>query len=222
MTTNVARRRPVETWPGTLSRIQGVMVNDSSVKIVFCLIEETRHVEGSIAECGVYRGGSLLALGLYIEQHGLERSVFGFDSFEGFDATVATDIALGGPDPKNHRRIGGFSDTSLESVQKRIKALGLAETVKLVPGYFNETLPNFGDTNFSFVHLDCDLYQSYMDCMTFFYPRMPSGAVVLFDEYDDPVYPGCKLAIDEFLAGRPEKPVPIQIDRYEKWFVRKV
>jgi hypothetical protein len=47
------------------------------------------------------------------------------------------------------------------------------------------------------------------------------GGVILLDEYDDPPWPGCNKAVDEFLADKPEKPVAIQSDNFVKYFIRK-
>ena len=220
VTTRTARSKPVETWPALLSRIQGVNVSESNARIIFHLVEETLAVEGSLAECGVYRGGSLLAIALYIAQHASPKKIFGFDSFEGFDASVSTDISMGGQEAI-HKRIGGFEDTSLTVLRKRIRALGLAESVTLIPGFFADTLDQCAEERFSFVHLDCDLHDSYNDCLGFFYPRMTSKGVILLDEYDDPIYPGCRLAVDAFFSDRPEKPIRIAIGNYRKWCVRK-
>jgi hypothetical protein len=45
--------------------------------------------------------------------------------------------------------------------------------------------------------------------------------VILFDEYNDPPWPGCNLAIDQFLADKPERPVEIERDNFQKWYIRK-
>ncbi len=162
---------------------------------------------GDVAECGVYRGSTLVPITFEVRRHGDTRRVFGFDSFQGFDDTVEIDVALGGQEDGT-RRLHGFDDTSRELVQRKIDRLGLASTVTLVPGYFQDTLATAAaDRTFSFVHLDCDLYQSYQDCLTFFWPRLAPGGIILFDEYDDPSWPGCNLAVDEFVA---ETHVPIQ------------
>jgi len=71
------------------------------------------------------------------------------------------------------------------------------------------------------VHLDCDLYESYRTCLEFFYPRLSMGAVVLFDEYNDPTWPGCNKAVDEFLADKKERCLEIESDNQLKYFIRK-
>jgi len=50
---------------------------------------------------------------------------------------------------------------------------------------------------------------------------MNSGGVILFDEYEDPVYKSATETIDTFFEGKPEKPERIERDNYVKYFVRK-
>lgn len=41
-------------------------------------------IPGDIVEAGVYRGNSLIALGMFLKHLGSEKKVYGFDSFSGF------------------------------------------------------------------------------------------------------------------------------------------
>jgi O-methyltransferase len=130
-------------------------------------------------------------------------------------------VALGGDgDPR--KRVGGFSNTSYEAVSQRIKQFGLSGTVTLARGYFHETLPQYADSLFCFVHLDCVIYESYRQCLAFFYPRMVAGGVILLDEYRDPPWPGCTQAVDEFVADKPEKVAEIRSDNHIKYYLRKL
>jgi hypothetical protein len=184
-------------------------------------LEATRHVPGDVAECGVFQGGTLLAMGLYLRTRQFHKRLYGFDSFQGFDdSAVEFDRRGGTPSPS--LRTGMFNNTSRHAVSEHIRWLGLQRTVTLVPGFFAETLDRVADHVFSFVHLDCDLYESYKYCLEFFYPRVSSGGVLLFDEYNDPGWTGATPAIDEFLSGRPERPVEIQDRGYLKYYVKKM
>ncbi len=88
-------------------------------------------------------------------------------------------------------------------------------------GFFATTLPQYAKHRFCFIHLDCDIYQSYRDTLAFFYPRITSGGIILFDEYNDPPWPGCNRAVDEFLSIKRETLVEIEQDNYQKWYLRK-
>jgi hypothetical protein len=224
---------PVEQWPARLGVVQEVEAPSAAVpnptrsprggaqiKILLQLLHATSAVEGDVAECGVFRGGTLVPMALYLKQHGINKHVWGFDSFEGFDQSVSVDLALGGEEIRD-KRLGGLNETSYEYVSQKVARFGLQSNVTLVQGYFEDSLPRPGDRRMSFVHLDCDLYQSYKTCLEFFYPRLAPGAIVLLDEYNDPPWPGCNKAVDEFLAAKPERLVEIESDNYQKWYFSK-
>jgi len=228
------RRVPVQQWPATFARFHGLNVPrlgkqppgsrirpPTSSAIIFSFLDQTRHVEGAVVECGVYRGSTLVTMGLYLKQKGIAKKVFGFDSFEGFGEEVQTDIRLGG-DSSPVKKVGGHGDTSYKQVSDAIARFGLSSAVTLVPGFFKDSLSRLSSfPNVSFLHLDCDLYDSYKECLAFFYPRLSPGAIVLFDEYDDPKWPGAKKAVDEFLHGKPETIALAEADGYRKAYFAK-
>ena len=72
----------------------------------------------------------------------------------------------------------------------------------------NKVLLDESENDESFLHLDVDLYQSYKDCLEFFYPKLLKGGIVTFDEYTVDYelkkkkgwsFSGAKTAIDEFV-----------------------
>ena len=160
---------------------------------------------GLIAECGVYRGATLLGMAHLLRGASNFRLV-GFDSFEGFPAPTAEDTLASG-DFHDRALQGVFSDTSFDELRRKIRLLGLDRSITVVKGYFEDTLEGWSNETFSVVHLDVDLYQSYMTCLEFFYPRVRRGGYIVFDEYDfiADVYPGAQKAIDLFLTNKREK-----------------
>jgi len=63
--------------------------------------------------------------------------------------------------------------------------------------------------HFAIVHLDCDLYQPTADGLTYFYPRLSSGGLLILHDYSSGHWSGCARAIDAFLKDKPERPVLI-------------
>ena len=57
------------------------------------------------------------------------------------------------------------------------------------------------DKTFSLAHIDVDLYQSTVDCLNFFYPRMQAGGVIISH---DAHLGGVNKAFEEFFKGKPE------------------
>lgn len=235
----LVRNRPIDTWPGWLGRTLGVKVpqalvpkaecdprGGANINILCALLDRTQSLDGDIADCGVYRGETTLGMALHLRRKGIAKSIYGFDSFEGFDREVlAEDLTRGGAENED-REAHGFSLTSIQSVQEKLKRFHLSN-VFLVKGYFEKSLPDFALSHepprlqFSFVHLDVNLYESYKQCMEFFYPRMVASGIILLDEYNDPPWPGCNKAVDELLAGLPEILEMIERDNYQKWYFVK-
>jgi hypothetical protein len=158
-------------------------------------------------------------MAVWATQQNLKKTFYGFDSFEGFADSIVKDQQLGGADIEC-KRPGGMNETSYELVGSKVKSFRL-QNVQLRKGFFEHTLREVSETRFSFVHLDCDVYDAYLECLKFFYPRVNPGGIILLDEYNDPPWPGCNLAVDEFLAGRPESLQVIALDNYEKYYIVK-
>lgn len=170
-------------------------------------IDHTLDLQGNIIECGVFRGGTLLGMAHRLALHGRRNvNLIGCDSFQGFPEPTQQD-ALGDGTFHETALKGVYSDTSYEGLCSRISALGYSQNITLVKGFFSDTLPSLAHENFRLVHLDCDLYESYMTCLNFLYPRLVPGGYMVFDEYDlaAAAYPGAQKAIDQFLADKPEK-----------------
>ncbi len=79
--------------------------------------------------------------------------------------------------------------------------------VRLHTGVFPETAGALANRRFSFVHVDAVLYRSVLSACEFFYPRLVTGGVMVFDDYLPPHCPGEKRAVDEFFAGTPDTPI---------------
>jgi O-methyltransferase len=227
----LVRNRPISTWPGWLGLALEVKVpravvrkkiatpaGRANINILNEMIVRTRSLTGAVADCGVYKAASTVGMALFMRQHGIRKQIYAFDSFQGFaPESVVGDLDLG----EMARDKVGYSDFSLEQVKSKIRSFRI-DNITLVPGYFHEsfkTLPP--EIRFSFVHLDVNLYESYREGLEFFYPRLDSSGIILLDEYNDPPWPGCNKAADEFLAGKPEKLQMASHDNYQKWYLVK-
>lgn len=132
-------------------------------------------VDGCLIEFGVWTGNGLESIvRLSKEKLGGGITVFGFDSFEGMPVT---DVPLG----DNHAEVwrpGGYSDTSIEAVQKRIPEAILVKSV------FSDLKPlsEYGIGMVRFARIDCDIYEGYRDSLRLLTPHLQVGTVLLFDE----------------------------------------
>ena len=77
--------------------------------------------------------------------------------------------------------------------------------VTIHQGWIPERFHEVADRRFSFVHIDVALREPTAASVEFFYPRVVQGGIVLCDDYGFSTCPGATLAIDEYLADKPEK-----------------
>ncbi len=175
--------------------------------------DRAQNVDGDVVECGVAYGGSLLILGALIKQEGKGRVLYGFDSFQGFPEPTAEDESFRKPQK------GEYGDASMERIKKLFKRAGLPESI-LVKGFVEDTVENFKG-KIAFLHVDTDLYNSYKVIFKELFDKVVSGGVVLFDEYNEPKFPGATKAVDEFLASTDYKLQRVKYMDKFKFFIVK-
>jgi O-methyltransferase len=134
--------------------------------------------DGCFVEVGCYKGGSAWYLSKLAREMG--RRLHLFDTFTG--------IPDRGPEDHEHR-IGDFGDTSLESVKRAVP-----DAIFHV-GVFPGTIPFDWNEPIAFAHIDCDQYSGIRASIERILPLMPTGGVMLFDDFD--ATSGCKLAVKE-------------------------
>lgn len=159
------------------------------------------HLEGDLAECGTYRGGTA-----YIIAHAIKESLIDsknlhlFDTFAGMPSTA-------GKKQDGHVE-GDFGNVSLSGVKSYLSEFPY---VIFHPGFIPETLKPVEDKVFCFAHIDVDIYQTTQDCCKFFYSRMVPGGIMIFDDYGFLAYKSAeKRAVDEFFGDKPESPISLR------------
>lgn len=152
-----------------------------------------RGVPGDVVECGVYRGGSAAAIGERLLP-GSSRRMWLFDVFTGMPPP-------GPQDPREAWTDVGKFVSSEAIVRGTLEAAGVpADSVRIVPGRFEDTLPGFEVPPLAFLHVDCDWYEPVKLCLQTFFEAVRPGGLLVFDDYG--YWSGCRRAVDEFLAER--------------------
>ena len=180
-------------------------------------------VKGSIVECGVNHGFGLMTwtkLSAIMEPVNLTRRIYGFDTFEGFPELAEEDKA----DAASHVKVGDLAADSFEELNKLIEVhdstrfLGHVQKTQLIKGDATKTIPQFIEDNphilVSLLFMDFDIYGPTKVALEHFLPRMPKGAIVAFDELDNPQWPGETLAMLEAHGRRPLKIERVEFDPY--------
>jgi O-methyltransferase len=217
------RQVPMGEWPEEAFQTLGISspYSPGSMTIRLEALQATCGIPGEVVECGVYRGQSLAMLAWLLREFDDNRSVHGFDSFEGLPPPTTQDIGRASTPPP-----GYFGDTNIELVRAHLAALGFDQRTTLHPGWFDDTLKRELPARISFLILDCDFYESYHSCLRETYSRISPGGWIVFDEYYSPKYPGARVAVDEFFADKPEKPRLaehlLSQHNYERWYLIKM
>lgn len=167
-------------------------------------------VKGSVVECGVFRGFGLMSwakLSTILEPENLTRRIYGFDTFAGFPSVAEQDKR-----GKGKGEVGALQASSFDELQQLIaeydrdRFLGHIPKVELVKGDIERTAPAFVTEHphllVSLLFIDCDLFAPTKAALEAFVPRMPKGAILAFDELDNPIWPGETLAVLETLGVR--------------------
>ena len=160
---------------------------------------EVRGVRGSLAEVGVYRGGTARLIHHYLPHRLLHLC----DTFEGFrEADTDAEATVTGIEVESRQ----FADTSVNLVRDRIEPRN--GNVVFHPGAFPESCKDsMRGEKFAFVHLDVDLYQPMLAALEFFYPSVVPGGYIVVHDYN--AWHGARRATDEFLSEKPEIAVPM-------------
>lgn len=141
---------------------------------LWSLVEQTRKLDGSLIEIGVWRGGTGALIAKKASLCSITDSVYLCDTFAGVVKVSDKDSTYKG---------GEHSDTSQQTVESLIKNLGLAN-VRILKGVFpNETSRLVERDTFRFCHIDVDVYQSAKDIVEWIWPRMVTGGVIVYDDY---------------------------------------
>jgi O-methyltransferase len=72
------------------------------------------------------------------------------------------------------------------------------EKVKIVPGWFNETLTREPIKDICILHIDADWYESVKTVLQTLYHRVVPGGFVVLDDYG--LWPGCQSAVLDYFS----------------------
>ena len=168
------------------------------------------NVHGDVMECGVNWGGGLMTfaqLSAIWEPVNLQRRIVGFDTFSGFESISPEDAHA--VIQTAERRAGGYKADSLADLRDTValfdsnRFIGHIPKVELVEGDVAQTVPAYlqrePQTVVSLLHLFFEFYEPRYVFIVLFLPRMPKGAVIVFDELNNRTWPGETLAVMEAL-----------------------
>jgi hypothetical protein len=131
------------------------------------------------------------------EPYNHNRRVIGFDTFSGFPTINVKDKSIHNTD---YTVEGGLCVNSEEDINESIRVydlnrpIGHISRAGIIKGDALITIPEYIENNdhsvISLLYLDFDLYEPTKVAIQSFFPRMPKGAIIAFDELNQKQWPG--------------------------------
>jgi len=186
------------------------------------LMRATQHIlkhqiPGDIVECGVWRGGSMMAVArTLLKALDTTRTLHLFDTFEGMtppseedyvaaDGTAAADILA----MEDRQQSLVWAVAGLEGVKRNMESTGYpASRIRYVQGPVEETIPEQAPEAIALLRLDTDWYESTRHELIHLYPRLAPGGILIIDDYGH--WAGARKAVDEYLE---EHQIPLLLCR---------
>lgn len=166
-------------------------------------------VPGRVLEFGSQWGASLnvlMLLKLIHEPWNAARPMVSFSTFA--DGFVSVDPQDGPDACAGDYAVAEDWRAHLEQILQTHAArspVGAAQNFHIVEGDVRETFPRWLAENpealVSHAHFDMDVYEPTRDALRLVLPRMPRGAVLVFDEINCPAFPGETQAVMEVLGA---------------------
>jgi hypothetical protein len=163
-------------------------------------------IPGAFVECGVWRGGSMMAVALTLLRLGVtDRDLYLYDTFAGMTPPTDADVKPSGERAadllaEEARDADVWAIASLEEVREAVLGVGYPEDrIHFVQGPVEETLPASAADEIALLRLDTDWYASTKHELVHLYPRLARGGVLILDDYG--YWQGARRAADEYLAG---------------------
>jgi O-methyltransferase len=198
--------------PASAATIQVVQpYTMTSPERLFALIQAVRYVAkaavpGDIVECGVWRGGSMMAAARTLIECGDQtRALYLFDTFEGMSAPTDKDVAIDGQpadvlltrqDKRDPR--SAWCLATIEDVKSGMSSTPYpADRIRYVKGKVEDTIPGNAPEKIAILRLDTDWYESTKHELENLYPRLSVGGVLIIDDYGH--WKGARDAVDEYL-----------------------
>ncbi len=205
----------------------------TSAERLWSLINAVRYIldeglSGDFAECGVWRGGSVMAMAHALNERQVsDRRIWLYDTFAGMTDPTVEDVEEGTGvtaaemlattevgDGNNVWCVAGRAD-----VEANLRTTGYPmDRFSLVEGDVAVTLHDSVPDSISLLRLDTDWFESTRISLKVLYPRLVPGGVCILDDYGH--WQGARRAVDEYFAALGRRPYMHPIDYSGRVFIK--
>jgi O-methyltransferase len=178
---------------------------------VAALCQAVAHIErhgiaGDIVECGVWRGGSMMAAALTLLRSRPWRALHLYDTFEGMSEPTSVDLHAASGQSAKELLAATTKDkhlwarSTLDEVSQNLALTNYPDQlIKCIVGKVEDTIPSYIPTRIALLRLDTDWYESTKHELTYLWPRLVNNGILIIDDYGH--WTGARKAVDEFLES---------------------
>jgi O-methyltransferase len=165
-------------------------------------------IPGALAECGVWRGGSMMAAALTLLEQGDDgRELYLFDTYTGMTAPDGADRDRRGRSAVrtfSRSQTGPNSSSWCEAGVRQVRSNMLStgyptDRMHFVEGPVEQTIPGAAPPELALLRLDTDWYASTRHELEHLWPRIAPGGICIIDDYGH--WAGARRATDEFIES---------------------
>lgn len=161
-------------------------------------------IKGDFAECGVWKGGSVMLIACTLLEAGItDRKIYLYDTFEGMAKPGENDGETEKAEwekNKVNEQLNNWCLSPLEEVQGNMLSTGYPkDNFIFVKGKVEETVPETMPGKLALLRLDTDWYESTKHELTHLYPLVEKGGILIIDDYG--AWPGARKAVDEYFSA---------------------
>jgi len=167
---------------------------------------------GDYIELGVHVGMTLKVIYRYMDEY---RTLYGFDTFEGFDQR---DIDVERGIYPNSWHTGNFDPTTMNEVARYVGSGAAPHNLKLVAGWFPPSF-ELHDKQWRFAHIDMDLIAPTRSALEILWQNMVPGGIIAVHDYGAPAF-NVRDVVDRFCRQIGTLPV-LMPDRWGTAVLRK-
>jgi len=194
----------------------------TSKERIFALCESVRYVvknsiPGDVVECGVWKGGSMMAAAIELMKHHSERKLWLFDTFDGMPPPTDADVDCRGKSAAGRMANEGkaqgwkWAYGALDEVRRNLLDTGYPDAkISFIEGKVEDTIPLKAPDQIALLRLDTDWYESTYHELQHLYPRLAVGGVLIIDDYGH--WAGARKAVDQYIEEKGLKLLLQRID----------
>lgn len=227
-------RLPVEATTEDATFISGLRpYTMTSAERLWSLVNAVRYVvaegiAGDFVECGVWRGGSVMAMAGELVRMGItDRRIWLYDTFAGMTDPTDIDIEAGtgvsATQMLSQTEIGDGNNVWCVAEKRDVEANVLAtgyprHLFTFVEGDVVQTLESEVPERLAILRLDTDWYESTAKSLEILYPRLAIGGVCVLDDYGH--WLGARTAVDDYFRSHGPRPYMHPIDYSGRVFIK--